>query len=86
MAKSKHVINLLEDISRHAMIRVSRRFLKAEKCDTVVAPIMMALLEKARVAKQFCSTLRSIKIVYEVNEFECGYLVNLSTHQCACRK
>lgn len=47
MARSKHVINLLEDISRHAMRRVSRRFLKAENCDTVVAPIMMALLEKA---------------------------------------
>ncbi|KAJ4875951.1 Uncharacterized protein Rs2_40969 [Raphanus sativus] len=46
----------------------------------------MALLEKARVAKQFCSTLRSSKSVYEVNEFECGYSVNLSTHQCACRK
>ncbi|KAG5407425.1 hypothetical protein IGI04_013544 [Brassica rapa subsp. trilocularis] len=26
------------------------------------------------------------KHVYEVNEFECGYSVNLATHQCACRK
>lgn len=68
------------------MRRVSIRFLKLEKCDTVVTPITMALLEKARVAKQFCSTLRSSKSVYEVNEFECGYSVNLSTHQCACRK
>ncbi|KAF2566478.1 hypothetical protein F2Q70_00026772 [Brassica cretica] len=46
----------------------------------------MAVLEKARVAKQYCSTLRSSKHVYEVNEFECGYSVNLATHQCACRK
>ncbi|KAF3495775.1 hypothetical protein DY000_02057911 [Brassica cretica] len=28
----------------------------------------------------------SSKHVYEVNEFECGYSVNLATHQCACRK
>ncbi|KAG5392989.1 hypothetical protein IGI04_022952 [Brassica rapa subsp. trilocularis] len=42
--------------------------------------------KKARVAKQYCSTLRSSKHVYEVNEFECGYSVNLATHQCACRK
>ncbi|XP_048603739.1 uncharacterized protein BNAC02G17160D isoform X1 [Brassica napus] len=86
MARSKPVINLLEDIRRQAMRRVSRRFLKAEKCDTVVTPITMTVLEKARIAKQYCSTLRSSKSVYEVDEFECGYMVNLSTHQCACRK
>ncbi|XP_048608921.1 uncharacterized protein LOC125584471 [Brassica napus] len=86
MARSKPVINLLEDIRRQAMRRVSRRFLKAEKCDTFVTPITMVVLEKTRVAKQYCSTLRSSKHVYEMNEFECGYSVNLATHQCACRK
>ncbi|CAH2052446.1 unnamed protein product [Thlaspi arvense] len=46
----------------------------------------MALMEKAKEAKKYCSTNRSSSSVYEVVEFGCGYTVNLSTHQCACRK
>ncbi|XP_020881205.1 uncharacterized protein LOC110228355 [Arabidopsis lyrata subsp. lyrata] len=86
MARSKPIINMLEDIRRQAMRRISRRCLKAEKLETPVTPITMALLEKARLAKQYCGTLRSSKTLYEVNEFENGYIVDLATHECACRR
>ncbi|KAJ4906197.1 SWIM-type domain-containing protein [Raphanus sativus] len=46
----------------------------------------MAILEKARVAKKFCSTIRSRTTLYEVNEFNVGYTVDLAAHQCACRR
>lgn len=36
MAKSKPVINLLDDVRRQAMRRISRRYLKTRKCDTTI--------------------------------------------------
>lgn len=86
MARAKPVITMLEDIRRQAMRRITRRFLKAENCDTVVTPMTMASLEKARINNKYCSTIRSSSSLYEVLEFDLGYSVNLSTHQCACRK
>ncbi|CAH2046496.1 unnamed protein product, partial [Thlaspi arvense] len=38
-----------------------------------------------RVDNKYCSAIRSSSNVYEVVEFECGYTLNLSTRQCACR-
>ena len=86
MARTKPVISMLEDIRRQAIKRISRRWLQAEKCSTHLTPITMAILEKARVAKKFCSTIRSRTTLYEVNEFDVGYTVDLATHQCACRR
>ncbi|XP_013607563.1 PREDICTED: uncharacterized protein LOC106314186 [Brassica oleracea var. oleracea] len=86
MARAKPMINMLEDIRRQAMTRISSRFFTADKWDTIVTPITMALLEKARCAKKHCSTIRSGFSLYEVNEFDCGYMVDLATHQCACRR
>lgn len=86
IARSKPVLSLLEDIRRQAMRRIARRFIKAERCDTILTPITMALLEKARVENKFCTTIRSSSTLYEVNEFNQGYRVRLSTHECACRR
>ena len=86
IATAKPVINMLEDIRRQAMKRISRRFFMADRWGTIVTPITMALLEKARCAKKHCSTIRSGFSLYEVNEFDCGYRVDLATHQCACRR
>ncbi|XP_048609908.1 uncharacterized protein LOC125585241 [Brassica napus] len=86
MARAKPVITMLEDIRRQAMKRNSRRWFMADKWDTIVTPITLALLEKARIAKKYCSTLRSSSSLYEVNECDNGYTVNLATHQCACRR
>ncbi|KAJ0263091.1 hypothetical protein HA466_0035150 [Hirschfeldia incana] len=86
IARTKPVISMLEDIRRQAMKRISRRWLQAERCSTNLTPITMAILEKARVAKKFCSTIRSRTTLYEVNEFDVGYIVDLVTHQCACRR
>ncbi|CAA7052254.1 unnamed protein product [Microthlaspi erraticum] len=86
IARSMPVINMLEEVRRQAMRRVSRRFLKAERCDTIVTPITMRLLEKSRLAAAYCSTTRSSKSLYEVREYNDSYAVNISTHQCACRK
>lgn len=87
MARAKPVINLLEDIRRQAMRRISRRFLQAERCDTVLTRITMALLEKARTDKNHCSTIMSTRSVFEVYDADnCSYTVNISTHQCACRR
>lgn len=86
IARSKPVLSLLEDIRRQAMRRIARRFIKAERCDTILTPITMALLEKARVENKFCTTIRSSSTLYEVNEFNQDYRVRLSTHECACRR
>ncbi|KAH0856570.1 LOW QUALITY PROTEIN: hypothetical protein HID58_084831 [Brassica napus] len=52
------------------------------------APVDVEYLDtpKARCAKKHCSTIRSGFSLYEVNEFDCGYMVDLATHQCACRR
>ncbi|XP_048604289.1 uncharacterized protein BNAC02G41020D isoform X1 [Brassica napus] len=86
MARAKPVITMLEDIRRQAMKRNSRWWFMADKWDTIVTPITLALLEKARIAKKYCLTLRSSSSLYEVNECDNGYTVNLATHQCACRR
>ncbi|CAA7042007.1 unnamed protein product [Microthlaspi erraticum] len=61
--RSMPVINLLEEVRRQAMRRVSRRFLKAERCETIVTPITMGLFEKSRLAVAYCSTTRSSKSI-----------------------
>ena len=86
MTRAKPVINMLEDIRRQAMKRNSRGFFMADKCDSIVTLITMALLEKARIAKKYCSTLRSSSTLYEVNESDNGYTVDLASHQCVCRR
>uniref|UniRef100_A0A0D3DMH5 MULE transposase domain-containing protein n=1 Tax=Brassica oleracea var. oleracea TaxID=109376 RepID=A0A0D3DMH5_BRAOL len=86
MARAKPMINMLEDIRRQAMKKISRRFFMVDKWDTIVTPITMALLEKARCAKKHCSTILSSFSLYEVNEFDCGYRVDLAAHQWACRR
>lgn len=86
IARSKYVLFLLEDIRRQAMRKISRRFLKAHRFDTMLTPITMVLLEKSRVENKFCTTIRSSSTLYGVNEFNHGYMVRLSTHKCACRR
>ena len=86
IARSKYVFFWLEDIRRQAMRRISRRFLKAHRFDTMLTPITMVLLEKSRVENKFCTTIRSSSTLYGVNEFNHGYMVRLSTHKCACRR
>ncbi|XP_024015843.1 uncharacterized protein LOC112089101 [Eutrema salsugineum] len=86
IARSKPVLSLLEDIRRQAMRRISRRQLKAAKVNTILTPITMGILEKARVDNKYCSTLRSSSTEYEVQEFDNSYTVLTSSHQCACRR
>lgn len=88
IARSKPILNLLEDIRRQAMRRISRRYMKAYNCDTILTPITMAILEKARVDNKHCSMIKSSSSLYEVLEFAltCSYTVNITTHECACRR
>lgn len=86
MARAKPVISMLEDIRRQTMTRISRRWEKVKNWDSFLTPMTMAILEKARLGKKYCSTLRSTKYLYEVKESEIGYTVDLSTRQCACRR
>lgn len=86
IARLKPVLCLLEDIRRQAMRRIARRFLKAERCDTILTPSTLALLAKSRIDNKFRSTIRSSSTLYEVSEFNHSYTVSLSTHECACRR
>lgn len=52
MVRAKKVINMLENIHRQVMKRISRRFFMADKWDTIVIPITMVFLEKERCAKK----------------------------------
>lgn len=76
IARTKHVISMVENIRRQAIKRISCRWVQAVKRATNLTPTTMAILEKARVAKKCCSKIHSRTTLYEVNEFDIGYTVD----------
>ncbi|XP_010463251.1 PREDICTED: uncharacterized protein LOC104743919 [Camelina sativa] len=82
-ARKKPVINMLEDVRRQAMKRISKRRDKTGKCQTGFPPHIMAIVEANRKHAKFCSVLKSS---YEVLEGSGSFLVNLLCRSCACNQ
>lgn len=76
MARAKKVINMLENIRRQVMKMISRRSLWQISGTPYL--LQWFFWRKKDVQKKHCSTIRSGFSLYEVNEFDCGYRVDLA--------
>ncbi|XP_010521299.1 PREDICTED: uncharacterized protein LOC104800229 [Tarenaya hassleriana] len=85
-ARSRPVVDMLEEIRRQTMARIAKRSKDAEKCITEFSPKAMSELEQSRDRSRHCLVIPSGHGRYEVLEFGISYAVNLSGNSCACRK
>ncbi|XP_010550289.1 PREDICTED: uncharacterized protein LOC104821184 [Tarenaya hassleriana] len=74
-ARSRPMIDMLEDIRRSTMRRIVRRASQSERCKTEFPPRIMKALEKSREKSRHCYIIRSGHGKYEVSEF--GELVEV---------
>lgn len=86
-ARTKPIVELLEDIRKKVMIRMTSKREQIEKWTTSkVCPRIQEKLENAKVRASHCECIHNGKGVYEVIENGTdGYKVNINTKECACR-
>ncbi|XP_010534667.1 PREDICTED: uncharacterized protein LOC104810169 [Tarenaya hassleriana] len=85
-ARSLPMIDMLEEIRRSIIRRISRRATQAERCKTDFPPRILKVLEKSREKSRHCNIIRSGYGKYEVAEFGISYAVDLSARTCGCRR
>ncbi|KAJ0243489.1 hypothetical protein HA466_0195360 [Hirschfeldia incana] len=85
-ARKLPLINMLEEIRRLAMKRISRRREKYSGCSTHFPPNIMEIFEQNRRASNHCTVIKSSESLYEVTEFDCSYEVCLPEKHCACNR
>ncbi|CAA7031635.1 unnamed protein product [Microthlaspi erraticum] len=85
-ARKLPLINMLEEIRRLAMKRISRRREKTRSCVTKFPPHIMAIFEKNRKASKHCTVIQSSESLYEVMELTGSFEVCLPEKHCGCNQ
>ena len=80
------MIDMLEDVRRTCMKRISKRYKKSMKCKSKFTPHIMQLYEANRTTAKLCSVLKSSENLYEVEDGKAKYEVNLSHRHCGCNQ
>ncbi|XP_024015959.1 uncharacterized protein LOC112089210 [Eutrema salsugineum] len=82
-ARKMPVIDMLEEIRRQTMKRISKRGEKARKCITRFAPHAMEIFEANCKMSKLCSVIKSGENLFEVVEGRGSFTVNLLYRHCA---
>ncbi|XP_010532980.1 PREDICTED: uncharacterized protein LOC104808850 [Tarenaya hassleriana] len=80
------IIDMLEDIRRQTMMRISKRLGETSKCVTEFTPFAMGELEAAREKIGYCVVIASGHKRYEVLNHGMSYTVDLNAKTCPCRQ
>ncbi|WOL05714.1 hypothetical protein Cni_G14443 [Canna indica] len=84
-ARSKPIINMLEDIRRMLMARMqSKRELMLKSNDTI-CPTIRKKLEKNKKERKDCHVTPAGNMIFEVQSFDKSNVVNLVNRICSCR-
>lgn len=78
------LINMLETIRRQAMMRISRRFKRADKCIMQFPQRIAYVLEINRKNSKDCQIMVSSDNLYEVLVHDLSHEVSLRMGTCAC--
>ena len=85
-ARELPLINMLETIRRQAMTRISRRWVKANRCLLDFPKKVADTLEANRETSNRCTIYRSSDNLYEVILYSCSFEVSLRLKTCVCRE
>jgi len=85
-ARKLPVVNMLEEVRRISMKRISKLCDKTAKCETRFPPKIMQILEGNRKSSKYCQVLKSGENKFEILEGSGYYSVDLLTRTCGCRQ
>ncbi|XP_043817647.1 uncharacterized protein LOC122725096 [Manihot esculenta] len=78
------IINIIESIRQKCMVRLHRRFAKAQTWEGIVTPRTKKVLNKIITASRFLKLLPGRNEEYEVHEGPCRFAVSLAKRTCSC--
>lgn len=85
-ARELPLINMLETIRRQTMLRITRRFKRANKCIMQFPQRIADVLEVSRKNSKDCMIITSSDNLYEVLLYGCGHEVSLRIGTCVCQR
>lgn len=87
-ARSKHVVDMLEEMRTTLMERLYRKSVEMEIAgsSSTVCPKVRKKIEAMIYESRNCTTIPAIGGKFEVSHFEDRFVVTPSTRQCGCRK
>ena len=87
-ARSKHIIDMLEDIRTALMERLYRKNVDIESAEksSNICPKVRKKIDNMIYESRNCTTLPSVGGIFEVKHFQDRFVVNPSLRQCGCRK
>lgn len=87
-ARSKHVVDMLEEMRTTLMERLYRKSVEMEIAgsSSTVCPKVRKKIEAMIYESRNCTTIHAIGGKFEVSHFEDRFVVTPSTRQCGCRK
>ncbi|WOL07437.1 hypothetical protein Cni_G16178 [Canna indica] len=84
-ARSKLLIDMLEDIRHMLMERMQSKKEMMLKSNDDICPSIRKKLEKNKTETRFCHVTPAANMKFEVQELDRSYVVNLLNHACSCR-
>lgn len=84
-ARGKHVIHMLEEIRISLMKRVHRKQSEMENHTYRICPRILEKLEKIKHSSRYCIPHTSSDVMFEVENFLDGFVVDIRGKTCSCR-
>ncbi|XP_076884004.1 uncharacterized protein LOC143532992 [Bidens hawaiensis] len=84
-ARSKHIIDMLEDIRVSVMSRLTIRYTEMLKKDVIVCPRVQKKLDKEKNWAHKCKVFPSSPTVFQVSDFD-DVSVDIGNKTCTCRR